>query len=251
LLRTYSVGARHSNSLPVALAALHEVRYLHVAERIEQVSGGVVVSHTAGGHRSAERFDACVIATPASHVLALFPGMRGAQRRFFESICFTSAICVHVALSKRPDNREMLLMFPECEDNDVAAVYLNHNKAPGRAPLGKGSLSLYFTQEWSADKMSWSDDKLIDLALARMTPHYGNLEPLVEHALVSRWPQFVMDPTPGLFALMDEYQRSLASTPPSRIQIAGDFLPFAGVNQAMASGAVAAQRIAAALRRDY
>jgi oxygen-dependent protoporphyrinogen oxidase len=237
-----------NGSLPVALAAQHEVRYRHAVERVEQTAGGVVVDYTTDRRRGSEGFDACVIATPACFSCALFPGMSGAQRRFFDAIRFTSAICVHFALSKRPDNPEMLLMFPECEDNDVASIYVNHNKAPGRAPMNKGSLSLYFTQEWSADKLGWPDDELSKLAIERMVPHYGALELLIEDAFVSRWPQFVMDPTPGLFSLMDEYQRSLLDTAPSRVQIAGDFLPCAGINQALASGASAAERIAGAVK---
>ena len=181
-----------NGSLPVALAAQHEVRYHHVVERVDQTTRGVRVNYTVHGQHSSEEFDACVIATPASFALALFPSMSGAQRRFFDAIRFTAAICVHVALSERPDNRETLLMFPECEDSDVAAIYVNHNKAPGRAPKDKGSLSLYFTQEWSAGKLAWSDENLIELAVARMMPHYGAIEPRIEDALVSRWPQFVM-----------------------------------------------------------
>ncbi len=243
-LHTLSGG---NGSLPVALAAQHEVRYHHAVEQVKETARGVEVSYMENGRLSSEQFDACVIAATAPSSLALFPGMSGAQRRFFEAIHFSSVLCVHFGLSNRPANPELLLMFPECEDNDVAAVYLNHNKAPGRAPPNKGSLSFYFTQEWSADKMDWPDEKLIDLALARMAPYYGDIKPLIECALVSRWPQFVMDPTPGLFALMDEYQRSLIAAVPSRVQIAGDFLPCGGVNQAIASGAEAAGRIGAAL----
>ncbi len=238
----YSISTGNG-SIPEGVARQHDMRYGHVVTNVEDVGNGVTIGYTANGTQCTETYDACVIATPVPTTRQIFPGMTGIQKRFMESIRFTSIICAHVALAKRPANRETALMFPECEYDDVAVVYVNHNKAPGRAPEGKGSLSLYFTQEWSADKLDWPDDKLLDVAIARLTPHYGEIKPLIEDAFIQRWPTFIMDATPGLYRLMDEYHGSLVSNPPSVIQLAGDFMPNAGINQAMASGAAAAERI--------
>jgi protoporphyrinogen oxidase len=236
-----------NGSLPVALAKHHDMRYGHVVENVEYSGNGVRVEYTASGARRTEHFAACIIATPIPVTRSIYPSMTGAEKRFIDQIRFTSIVCVHVALSKRPSNTETALLFPECEFDDVAVVYVNHNKAPGRAPAGKGSLSVYFTQEWSADKLDWPDEKILEIAIARLTPHYGFIQPLIEDAFVYRWPTFIMDATPGLYQLMDEYHCSLVDHPPSRVQLAGDFMPNAGINQAMASGAAAAQRIVAAL----
>lgn len=236
-----------NGSLADALARKHDVRYGHAVENIAADGDGVTVEYQTGETKHAERFAACVIATPAPAALKLYPAMAGAQRRFIEAIRFTSIVCVHLALSNRPANQETALMFPECETDDVAVVYVNHNKAPGRVPAGKGSLSVYFTQEWSMENFDLADDKLIELALTRLAPHYDNVKALIEDAFVHRWPSFIMDATPGMYTLMDDYQKSLTDNPPARIQLAGDFMPNPGINQAISSGAAAAQRIVAAL----
>lgn len=232
-----------NGSLPVALAQHHDMRYEHRVEHVAAEGNGVQIDYVANGMQRSEQFDACVIATPVPTTRRLFAAMTGAQKRFFDAIRFTSILCVHIALSRRPPNNETALMFPEREFDDAAVAYVNHNKAPGRAPEGKGSLSLYFTQEWSADKLHWPDEKIIDVAIARLSPHYGDLRSMREDAFVYRWPDFIMDATSGLYRLMDDYHRELVANPPSRIQLAGDFMPNAGINQAMASGAAAAERI--------
>jgi oxygen-dependent protoporphyrinogen oxidase len=236
-----------NGGLPSALALQHEMRYCHKVTRVAENDEVIDLVWTDGAAEQSERFDACVIAVPPPLALKMAPGIDGARRQLFEAIRYTSVLTVHFGLRRRPANPETLLMFPEREANDIAAVYVNHNKAPGRAPAGKGSLSAYFTQDWSGQHFDMADDSLIELTYQRLLPHYGHFWADIEEGFVHRWPLFAISATPGIYRLMEEYQRSLQTHSPSRLQFAGDFMPNSGVNQAMSSGAGAAQRIAQVL----
>ena len=240
-----------NGSLPVALARGHDMRYSHAVTRIDNHDQGVTVHWEANGTAAAsgsQEFDACVSALPPPIALKMESRISDVQRKFFEAISYTSMLAVHVGLKKRPANKETVLMYAECEYPDMAAVFVNHNKAPGRAPAHKGSLSAYFQQDWSKQNFDMTDDVLIKLAIERMRPFYAGLENDMEDVFVQRWPLFAMSAPVGIFRLMDDYQRSLKANPPSRLQFAGDFMPNAGINQATSSGAGAAQRLAELFR---
>lgn len=232
-----------NGALADALARRFDVRYEHRVLRVEQEHEQIRVRYGTSGREAVEDFDACVMAVPPPFALGIAPEIAGAQRDFFEAACCTSMLSVHFGLSHRPANPETVLMFPECDFDDIACVYINHNKAPGRAPTGKGSLSAYFTEYWSRDHLSLSDDELIALAIERMRPYYPEVSTQVEQAFVQRWPFFVVSGTPGIYKLMERYEIWQREQPVSRLQFAGDFLPNAGINQAMASGDAAARRV--------
>ncbi len=235
-----------NGSLPVALAKTHDMRYLHAVTRMENDESGVKVhwqSNDANFPSGSQAFDACVCALPPPIALKMAPDISDVQRKLFEAIQYTSMLAVHFGLRNRPANRETVLMYPECEYPDMAAVFVNTNKAPGRAPANKGSLSAYFQQDWSKKHFDMSDDALIALALERMRPFYPALDDNMEDVFVQRWPLFAPAAPVGIYRLMEDYQRSLKANPPSRLQFAGDFMPNAGINQATASGAGAAERI--------
>ena len=90
----------------------------------------------------------------------LYPQLDTAQKALFDTIEYIPLIGVHIGLNRRPPNKETVTMFPERESNDAAVAYINHNKAPGRAPDHKGSLSLYFAHHWSSANYELPDDKV-------------------------------------------------------------------------------------------
>lgn len=238
-LSTLSCG---NGALTEVLARQFDVRTQHKISAVSRSDHGVELTVSNNKGTTNQSFAACVVAVPPPIALNIVPEISGIRREFFETATFTSLICVHLGLSEKPENPETVLMFPEKESQDIAAVYFNHNKAPGRAPEGKGSISIYFSERWSMTNWKMPDEELLTLAVERAHPHIENLNKVVEESLIHRWPFFGMQGSPGVYSVMEQYQRSLKGES-SPIQYAGDFLPNPGVNQAMGSGETAAEKI--------
>ena len=234
---------RGNGSLAVALAKQHDIRYNCTVDGVEATEQGVRVEYVGDDSPATELFDACIIAMPPPVAKNLYPQLQGIQKTFLDSIEYDANLAVHIGLSSRPDNRDTMIMYPEREYDDAGVAYINHNKSPGRAPAGKGSISLYFTTRWSNANYRIEDQLLINRAIERLAPFIDNLENSIEVVRVKRWEKFAMNEKPGMYGMMDEYNQSLRSQPDQRVQFASDFMPRSGVNQAVSNGFACADRV--------
>jgi len=233
------------DALPVKLlegVELHlETRVLNVDEQADQVQ----ISCAGKNGEATHRFDACILAVPPEPALRAFPGMRAEQRAALERARYSRSVNVHLGLSRKPDHPEMYAMVPKCECEDITTIFLDHHKAPDRAPDGKGIISVFLRAEWCAANYETDDLAVLESVLAMLRRYYGDLEPLLEHFIVQRWEHCARIVTPGTFGDMSAYDRAV--DPRRLVQIAGDFAPFSSVNTAVVSGEKAAARVMARL----
>ena len=69
--------------------------------------------------------------------------MPEARKEFLRNLNYTHCVNVNFALSKPPAAKPAFIVVPRPEAPDLFAAILEHNKAPDRAPAGKGLVSLY------------------------------------------------------------------------------------------------------------
>jgi oxygen-dependent protoporphyrinogen oxidase len=227
------------------LAAQLKVELSARVTGIEEHPGGVRVSWSRAGE--AERLEeatACVLAISAPHVRALYPQLDPVRAQVLERLEYSTSVAVHLGLSRPPAEQAMLVQVPRREHPELRAIVLDHNKAPGRAPPGKGLLASYWHHPWGERQFDRDDDAIADEAIAGIDQVLPGVAGTVELAHVQRWRPAVVMSRPGTYRELVPFVR--ATDPRARIQLAGDYLSASTTHSSLCSGEQAAWRIASA-----
>ncbi len=126
------------------------------------------------------------------------------------------------------------------------AVTLEHNKATGRAPDGKGVVGIYPTPRWSDELYDEPDEQVAELFIDEVEPLVPGLGEIAEFSHVARVAPAVMNSRPGYWTAMREFRR-ISAERDRRVQLAGDYFCTSSVDAASASGERAARALLAAL----
>ena len=230
--------------LPRGLARhVGDVRLQTTALAVEKASGGgaTVTWQDASGPEQTTQAAACVIALPARQAAALCHGWTPDQHEFLSSVRYGSCINVSVALARPPAEPACFLLTPRVEQPDLGAVVLEHNKAPGRAPAGRGLVTTYWRQTWSDPRAGLDDATISADAIDNLAKALPHLLTDVEWTHVQRWDPSIAVNFPGHLAALGRFVRSL--DPRSPIQLAGDYFSGTTTNSSLCSGERAAQRV--------
>jgi protoporphyrinogen/coproporphyrinogen III oxidase len=230
-------------ALPVEISKRVEVRYKTPVEHVADTGGAVEV--TAAGRTST--FDGCVIATTAEPALAMFPQMDAITRELYATTRYRKLGNICLGLSSRPNDRATYYLPSPHEDPDTVAVIADHNKAPCRAPDGKGLLTVLLSHEYLERSEHLSDQDVLDYAIDRAVKYYPGVSAgQVEAFNVVRWPESVPTIDKGRFRRISDYTAKLNRS--ARVQFASDLDRIPGCNGALVSGLEAGARLAAALK---
>lgn len=227
--------------LPRALAAQLDVRLEHEVRNVTDRQDRVDISYRCSGKERTEEFDRCVVATTTDRALDMYPQMNGVQRTFFDTTKYIASVNTHLALRKRPENPATYIMVSPRENKDHCGVIVDHLKANGRVPPGKGMITVFCSHEWAVRNMDAADESVLNQVLAFIEPYYGDLSQDIEDYEIGRWHRVVPIMSEGRFKQVAAYQRATDST--ARVQFAGDMEPIGGLNAALVSGKKAAVRI--------
>jgi oxygen-dependent protoporphyrinogen oxidase len=231
--------------LPEGLA-----RHLHVelsarCTSVEERNGGVAVTwERAGEAEHVEEASVCVIALSGHQMLAVYPQLDPVRRAVVEDIEYSTCVDVHLALSAPPAEESMMLQVPSREHPDLCVIVLDHNRAPGRAPAGKGLLTSYWHTAWGDQQWDRPDDEIVETAVPVIDRILPGVADAVEFARVQRWRPAVVMSRPGTYRDLARF--TAATDPAARVQLCGDYLSASTTNASLCSGERAAERIIAA-----
>jgi len=212
-----------------------EVRFVESDE-----DGVDVVWADRGGAEHVDRAAGCVIAIPAQTTVEILPGLDRWRRDFLGRVRNGRLMVVNVGLSQRPRNVESTyILVPRASHPFLAGILLDHHKAPGRAPDGKGLLSLALLDSWCAAHWNDHDDDIRDAALAALEQILPGTIDHVEFAEVRRWRQEFN--TVGFYRDLGRFRQLCDED--RRIQLAGDFFSMQNLESATISGQRAAERL--------
>lgn len=222
------------DALPRALAAGLDVRLDSPVANVVDHGDSAEVTWTENGREQSERFDACIITTTTDATVKIFPQVSGFVREFFETNTYISSVNTHLALRRRPTNPATYIMCSAKEQRDMCGVIVDHLKANGRVPEGKGMITVFCRDEWCKAHLDAPDDIVIDQVLDFIKPYYGNISNQIEDVMIGRWERVVPIMSKGRFKQVARYQTKI--DPGARVQFAGDLVPMGGVNAALVSG---------------
>jgi protoporphyrinogen/coproporphyrinogen III oxidase len=216
-----------------------------VNEVVER-NGRVSVSYTGPNGERDEEVDGVVMTLQATQVHKLLPTFGKASLDFLRSVKYTTAISVNLPLSSPPPNQKaFVIQIPKSVHPDLFAIVLDHNKAPGRTPPGKGMASLYAMSTWSEKLYDMDDKTVVNLMLAAAEQVMPGLSNKVEFSNVNRWRDVIVYSEPGLYRETSKFIKAL--DPKSRIKLGGDYFSCSNMNTAFAGGERAARELAQTL----
>ena len=210
---------------------------------VEENGNGVTVTWTdQGGVERVDQAAACVIATPGETTARILPGLDSWRRSFLDRVRNGKLILLKVGLSRPPrEVKSTYLLVPRASHPYLTGILFDHHKAPGRAPAGKGLLTVAVLDSWSAERWDDDDDQIRQAMLDGLEQILPGTTDYIEFADVYRWREeytavgFYRDL--GRFRQLCERDR--------RIQLAGDSQAFQNLESATISGQRAAERLLA------
>jgi oxygen-dependent protoporphyrinogen oxidase len=213
---------------------------------VEESADEVTVTWVDGsGVEHVERAAGCVCALPGDRSAAIVTGLDPWRRKFLTDVDYTPTVSINAGLAAPPDIPGFVVQVPQDVQDELMCVVMEHHKAPGRVPAGKGGLTTYTMAEAAAELMNDDDDTAARKVVGWTENVIGKL-PHVDWVQVNRWEQVVVRSYPGYYKQVGEFMR-IRRERDRRVQIAGDFYSSSNANTATASGEAAARDLLTAL----
>ncbi|MER8059889.1 MULTISPECIES: NAD(P)/FAD-dependent oxidoreductase [unclassified Streptomyces] len=191
-----------------------------------------------------------VLAVPAPRALALHADVPEDERPYLEASTYRPMLKVSCLLDRplpSPTHRPSYgLQVPAVEDRVFAGAILDHVKAPGRVPPGRGLVSLFASPYASTRLLERTDDEIVSELGAHAERYLPGLTEATRTTFVARWPHGLPEAPPAALRL----RRAFLQRPPRRVEFAGDWVALRPNSEAAAHSATLAVRRILAMGSD-
>lgn len=210
---------------------------------VEDTGSGVTVTwRDRGGVERVEDAAACVVATPGETTTRIVPGLDSWRRSFLGRVRNGKLILLKVGLSQSPRGvKSTYLLVPRASHPFLTGIMLDHHKAPGRAPAGKGLLTIAALDSWSEAHWADDDNQIRAALLTALDQILPGTTDYIEFADVFRWREEYT--TVGFYRDLGRFRQLCEQD--RRIQLAGDSQAFQNLESATITGQRAAERLLA------
>lgn len=228
------------------LAAKLDIAYGARVREVRQVDGGAEVTWSAAdGKEQTELVAGCVVALNAPDAASVRSDIDGWRAAYLEAIRCGALVIPNIALDRAPVGLDAAYaMLPRSEHAYLGAIGCDHNKAPGRAPAGKGLLTLALMTDWCERHHDDDDDALTEASLAAVEQFLPGTSDRVQFVELSRWTQ--QYPPVGHYARLGEF-RFRSAQADKTVVLCGEYLSAPHLSAATASGEAAAAALSANL----
>ncbi|MGW0610708.1 FAD-dependent oxidoreductase [Streptomyces sp. NPDC002788] len=229
-----------------------------LAADTEVVTGRAVREVTDAGRHAVLRFDdgqvtarAAVLAVPAPVAAALRPDAPADEQPFLTACTFTPMMKVSCLLdrplapaARRPVH---ILLTPAREEDALSGVVVDHAKHPGRAPAGRGLVTLVAGPRRVPELLDAPPGEAADLLVRAAERYVPGIGGACRHRLVHAFHHGLPEATPQ--ALRE--RAGFLSRPARAVEYAGDWLMLRPASEgAVRAGALAASRVLSRLARN-
>ncbi|MEV8069832.1 NAD(P)/FAD-dependent oxidoreductase [Streptomyces sp. NPDC085995] len=240
--RTYHDGMdllarRLADGLDIATGSpVHEVA----------ADGDTVRLHGSAGTVTAR---AAVLCVPAPVAAKLRPEAPEDERDFLTACTFTPTLKVSCLLDRplAPPSRRPLyaLLTPDAEDDMLSGIIVDHAKHPGRAPAGKGLLTLMADPRRIPELRGATRQETADRLVRAATRYIPGLDTAPRRHFTHTFAHGLPEATPEAL----RHRPAFMARPPRPVEYAGDWVMLRPASEgAVRSGALAASRVLARLR---
>lgn len=200
----------------------------------------VVWRDAQGEHR--DEAAACVVAVPALVARRILPALDATRREFLQLVRHGKTFVLNIGLRRSPPGvSATYIQVPRSAHPFVTGIMLDHHKAPGRAPPGKGLLSVAVLDAWCDGVWEQDDATVRDAILDAVDQLLPGTRNDVEFLELHRW--FQEYNQVGFYQGLGEFRAACERD--TRLQLAGDFHSMQNLDAATTAGLHAAQRLLA------
>ena len=218
----------------------------------EPVREVVADGATARLHVGADTVTArsALLCVPAPVAAELHANPRQQEGEFLTACTFTPAMKVSclldAPLTAEPGSRPYVLLTPEVEDSELAAVIFDHAKSPHRVPGGRGLLTVMPDARRVPELLDASDAEVVERVTAALPRYLPGFAAVNRENLVHRHRFGLPEVTPAALHQRARFVRRC----PGPVDYAGDWVMLRPASEAaVRSGALAASRALSRLRR--
>jgi len=231
--------------LPRALAGAVEVRLSTDVVAVHRASTGIVIEVDESRERKAVRARGVILAIPGWSIPGLASWLPDWLLGPLARTEFSRVSSIHLGLRRPPAAKVVGVGFTDAASG-IGVLELEHLRAPGRTPAGKGMVSVYFVNAPGFDCVDASDAELTGRAMEIIESRFPGLGKEVELVHRVSWASGIALFPVGRLREMSAVRRRLASwTEP--VDVAGDWLDGVASESALRTGEQAADRLAARL----
>lgn len=231
-------------TLPRKLAESAEVRLDTPATGVSSSGDRVEVRFRPAGQNASEQSiqaDACILTCTFPDAARLYPPLAAAAPSLARRVAFASSFVVHLGYAAATRNNPAAIALPRKEFPNNPAVFLDHNKAPDRAPKGHSLFTVYYCPEAVPLVRTWSEERTIADARGLVERFFPELAGHLDMSNIKFAPYGSHLASPGHFRDVGElFARHPANDP---VQVGGDYLSLPSQETAVAWGERAAARI--------
>ena len=229
-------------TLPRELARHVTVKLKSPARQVRNINGKVeVVYDDATGASHTEIVDNCVITCTFPDAAKMCPQLGFEAPLLAKQTAFAESVVVHLGYTVETKTNPAAIALPRSEFPNNPAVFLDHYKAPDRAPKGHSLFTLYYCPEAVAKVKAMLEAKVIEDARAIIERYFPEVKGHLDMSNIHFAPYGSHLAPPGHFAAVQElYDHHSVSDP---IQVGGDYLSLPSQETAVGQGSRAARRI--------
>ena len=232
--------------IPEALARRVPVELGARVDLVRVAGSGVEVDVWTAGSRRTLHAHAAILAVPGDRVPTLYPDAPEWIARPASRTRYSHVASAHVGLRRPPVCPHAGYAFATGSADGIGVLELEHLRAEGRCPAGKGMVSVYFVDTPTFLCVEADDATLSARARAVLEHAFPGSAESAEFTHLIRWSTGIaMFPKGRLGELTGLRTRLAAWDRP--LDLAGDWLDGVACESALATGQQAADRIAARL----
>lgn len=230
------------DSLPMALAEQLDVTTGVEVTHVEEATDGVTVAYNdPSGQPRYISGDICVVATTHDVSEKIYPACAGIAPGFLETLSFLPLVSVSLAYGKPTRSPSYVIQVPTTENSDMMLMFLQHNKAPDRAPPGKSLITIYTDGNVTREYFKKRDEEIVNWAQREVEQLFPELSGSLEFSSVSRWPVAGYIAKPGFWLRTRELLNNMPQQ--SRVGLAGDLFGAGSMESAVTWGLQAADNL--------
>jgi protoporphyrinogen/coproporphyrinogen III oxidase len=218
---------------------------LRLSSPVTQVlnaDNGVEVHYqNEAGTAGCEHADTCVIATPFRTAIDIYEPLKALGNELLSKSMDSGCCSLQLRYSRRTEKEPFLVMVPKAASLEISSLFLEHVKAPDRAPAGASLITAFFPEQLDIDSMNWSEDRLTTTARELIERLFPELRDHYLGARLKRWQYAANHADVGYYKALQKFLDNYPVDAP--VQMAGDYMALPSQESAVVAGRRAAARV--------
>ena len=233
-------------TLPRKLAESADAIHLRSpATKVERQGTKVAVTYIDGmanGEQRTELADACIMSCTFPQAAAMCAQLAQEGRALARFDQGAASYVVHLGYAAQTKTQQpAAIALPRREFPRNPGIFLDHNKAPDRAPKGHSLFTVYYCPEAVETVRNWGEDQTLTDARALVERFFPEVHGHCDMGNVKFAPYASHIAPVGYFKALGEFRRAHADDDP--IQAGGDYYTLPGQEGAVHWGGRLAERV--------